>query len=296
MITHRNRQMTTVVCLFLCLGCLGHAQGPSRRYRPAPHYVQIGTPDQAEGKRILEQFRQQGLYSGECYFDFELRVMPRRGEDRSVPGRLWVTRNELGPISRIVVAPGVVDQEVRLLVQNGPEGAVWGWRSAAQPTVERLSVAALFEALAASDVTAFDLQMQFLYWPEFVFEGVSKVRGRPAHTFLLYPSADVIAHKPELTGVRVYLDTQYGQPVQAEYIGPEGKALKTVTVVELKIIDKQPIVKSVDFRDDATRNKSRFSVTAAAVGLELAESIFQPGMLAESIHLPPTERIQKVGP
>ena len=123
------RQMTTVICLF-CLfpGILG-AQGPSRRYRPPPQYVQLGAPDQEQGKAVLREFRKNGLYAGECYLDFELRVMPRRGEGRTVSGRLWSGHNQRGPISRIVVMPGVVGQERRLLVQLGPENAAWGWRS-----------------------------------------------------------------------------------------------------------------------------------------------------------------------
>ena len=291
------RQMTTVICLF-CVMMTGFlpAQGPSRRYRPAPQYVQIGKLDQEQGKKILQEFRKNGLYAGECYFEFELRVMPRRGAERIVPGRVWSSHNERGPITRIVIAPGVVAQERRLLVQAGPESAAWGWRLGDTTEPVALSTGALFDRLADTDVTVFDLQMSFLYWDDFVFEGVSKIRGRPAHTFLMYPPPDVVAQQPDLTGIRVYLDTQFHQPVQAERLGPEGKLLKTITVMDLKKIDEQWIVKSIDFRDEATRDKSRFSVTGAAVGLDLSTGLFEPAMLKELIHPPPIERIQKIGP
>lgn len=272
------------------------AQGPSRRYRPAPEYVQVGKPDQEQGKRVLDEFRKQGLYSGNCYFDFELRVMPRRGEEHVVQGRLWVSQNERGPITRIVIFPGVVQNETRLLVQNGENSAVWGWRAGNSGGVSKLGTAALFQPLADTDVTAFDLQMPFLYWTDFVFEGVSKIRGRPAHTFLMYPPSEVAKEKPEIAGVRVYMDTQYRQPVQAQIIGSEGKAVKTVTVVDLKIIEKQPIVKSVDFRDEVTRNKSRFSVTGAAIGMDFLPNIFEPSMLAEPLHPPAADRVLKINP
>lgn len=290
------RQTALVVCLFCGITALADAQGPSRRYRPPPEYVQLGKPDQEQGKRVLEEFRKSGLYSGNCYFDFEFRVMPRRGPERVVPGQLWVGQNARGPVSRIVLLPGVAGQESRLLVQNGPENAAWGWKPGTNASPARLAPTALFEKLADTDVTIFDLQMPFLYWNDFVFEGVSKVRGRPAYTFLMYPPAEVTAAAPEMTGVRVYMDTQYRQPVQSQVIGVEGKLLKSVTVIDLKIIDKQPIVKSVDFRDETLRNKSRFSVTGAAVGLDFAASIFEPGMLAELIHPPAADQILKMAP
>jgi len=290
------RQMTTVICLFCAATSLASAQGPSRRYRPAPEYVQLGKPDQAQGKAVLEEFRKTGMYAGECYLEFELRVMPRRGDERIVPGRAWSGHNGRGPITRIVVAPGVVGVERRVLVQIGPQSAAWGWRSGAAAEPAPLSMAGLFERLADTDVTVFDLQMPFLYWNDFVFEGVSKVRGRPAHTFLMYPPAEVTAEQPDLTGIRVYLDTQYHKPVQAEHLGPDGKVVKSFSVVDLKKIGEQWIVKSIDFRDEATRNKSRFSVTGAAVDLDFPAGLFEPGMLKELIHPPPTDRIQKIAP
>lgn len=295
MIAQLFRQMTPVICLFCVMTHVAQAQGPSRRNRPAPQYVQIGTPDQEEGRKILQEFRKNGLYAGECYLNFELRLMPRRGNERTVPGRIWSSHNEQGPVSRIVIAPGVVAQERRLLVQVGPENTAWGWGFSDQTEPIKLSTAALFERLADTDVTVFDLQMPFLYWDDFVFEGVSKVRGRPAHTFLLYPPPEVVAEQSDLSGVRVYLDTQYRQPVQTEHLGPDGKLLKSVTVVDLKKIDEQWIVKSIDFRDEATRNKSRFSVTGAAVGLDFTPGLFDPIALKELIRPPPVERIQQIG-
>lgn len=290
------RQTTAVVCLFCILAIAPPAQAQPRRYRPAPEYLQLGKPDQEEGKRILQEFRQRGFYGGDYYLDFELRVMPRRGAERTVPGRMWGSRTDLGPISRVSVAPGVKGQEERLLIQNGPSSSVWRWKSGEGADSAQLSEIALFDRLADTDVTPFDLELSFLYWPEFVFEGVSKMRGRPAHTFLLYPPAEVAAVRPDLTGVRVYLDTQYHALVQAEHIGPEGKVLKTMSVLDLKNVDGQWIVKSVDLRDEATRNKTRFSVVEAAVGLDFSRGLFEPGMLTESIRPPASDRIRKVGP
>lgn len=270
------------------------AFGQSRRYRPPAHYVQIGKPDQAEGRRILEDFRLKGI-AGDYYLEFALRVLPRRGDERTVPGRLWGGRNDRGPISRVILQPGVIGSESRLLVQNGPRSAVWAWPGS-DGQVSPLGSAALFSPLASTDLTAFDLQMPFIYWNDFVFEGVEPVRGRPAHVFLLYPPADIAAQKPDLAGVRVYLDTQFGALVQAEQIGDGNRVLKSITVLDLKKVDDQWIVKTIEVRDETTRNKTQFAITGAALGLDFSGGLFEPAALADTITPPAAARIRQVGP
>lgn len=211
-------------------------------------------------------------------------------------GWLWRGSNANGPISRIVLAPGQADGEQRWLVQNGPRPAVWGW-SAQQPRrTDVLGVTALFEPIAGTEVTAFDLQMPFLFWSDFVFEGVTRVRGRPAHVFLLYPPGDFTEKHPDLSGVRVYLDLEYHAMVQAEQIGTDNHPIKTMTVMDLKKVGGQWIVKSIDLRNERTRDKTRFSMTEAAVDIQFAGALFDPGMLGESIRPPAPAQIDLIGP
>ncbi len=290
------RQALLVACLFsVCAPFAGDLRAQSHRKRPLPEYVQIGQPDQAKGRRILEEFRRRGLYAGDNYFEFELRVMPRRGAERTVPGRMWTGDSPEGPVSRFVLQPGLAGSERRLLLRSAPGAPVWSWAGQSGGPGE-LPAAERFSGLAGTDVAAFDLQLGYLYWTEFVYEGVSKVRGRPADTFLMYPPEAVSTAWPRLTGVRVHLDSQYGAPVQAEYIGEEGKPFKSVSVIDLKRVDEQWVVKSIDFRDETTRNKTRFSLTGAAVGLDTAPAVFEPGMLGELIRPPAQDRIQRVAP
>src|SRR4051812_34235540 len=70
--------------------------------QPADSYLQLGKVDQAEGRRVLEQFRRVGI-AGEYYLEFEIRVMPRRGDERTFHGRLWGARNEQGAVLRVAV-------------------------------------------------------------------------------------------------------------------------------------------------------------------------------------------------
>lgn len=269
-------------------------QGAGKRYRPPPDYPQFGVPDQQEGRHILQEFRQRGI-AGDYFLEFQLRVMPRRGADRSVSGRLWGSRTEEGPLTRLAFnAANTSDPESRLLVQSGPAPKVWSWDARAPGEVKVLGLEALFAPLAGTDLTPFDLQMPFLYWSDFVFEGVRKVRGRPAHSFLLYPPSEFAEKRPELTGVRVFLDTQFNALVQAEQIGDNDRILKAMTVLDLKKVGEQWIVKSVDLRDEATRNKTRFSVTSAALSQNLGRAALSPGALTKSLPVP--DRVTRVGP
>lgn len=294
--TTLSRQAGLLACLVVfCAALLPHEAGAqSRRYRPPARYIQFGAPDQAEGRKILENFRQLGV-SGDYYLEFELRVMPRRGDTRVVSGgRFWGGRNDIGPVSRVEL-PAVADAPVRrLLVQNGAQGAVWSSdASGGYVPSPGLKPAALFEPLAGTGLTAFDLQMPYLYWNDYVFEGLAPVRGRPAHVFLLYPPDDIAVLRPDLAGVRVYLDTQFGALVQSQLIGEGERVLKTLSVLALKKIDGQWMVKSIDLRDEITRDKTRFAITAAALGLEFSAMLFEPESLAAPVAPPPADRMRR---
>lgn len=263
----------TVFGLAFFLAALAVAQS---RVRPEPRYAFTGAADQVDGRRILAEFRRLGL-AGDYALDFSLRVMPRRGVERTVSGRLYGTRAEAGPLT-LVEFPAGTPGARRLLVQNGEQAAVWTVPADGADSVA-VGAAQLFAPLAETDLTAFDLQMPFLFWTDFIFEGLVSVRGRPAHRFLAYPPAEVAQARPELTGVRFYLDTQFSALVQAEELGPDQTALKTISVVDLKRTQDQWIVRTIDLRDEVTRNKTRFRITAAALGLTLPRIVFSPAHL-----------------
>ena len=276
----------TVWCLAFLLAGTAVAQ---RRVRPEPRYAFTGTADQAEGRRLLEEFRRLGL-AGDYALEISLRVLPRRGAERTVSGRMYGTRNERGPVS-LVEFPAGTPGARRILVQNGPQSAVWTV-PADGAAVVAVGAGQLFAPLAGTDLTAFDLQMPFLFWEDFVFEGVVSVRGRPAHRFLAYPPPEIAAARPELAGVRFYLDTQFSALVQAEELGPENTPVKTISVLDLKRTQGQWIVRSIDLRDEATRNKTRFRIEGAALGLALPPVVFSPEHLPVSPDLGAAVRIE----
>ena len=262
-------------------------------FRPQPDYARADKPDQAEGKRILEEFRGLGL-SGNYYLEVQLRVLPRRGEERLYTGRLWGGRTETGNVTRISLA--IDGGEHRLFVQDGSEPVVWQWRSGPGATVEKLDLTALFVPLAQTDLTLFDLQRPYLAWTDFAYEGITKVRGRPAYQFLLYPPREFAAKYPALTGVRMYLDSQFKFPVQSEQIGERGKILKSMTVLDGVKVDEQWLPRAIDLRDETTRNKTRFIVTGAALKQDFVGATFTGEGLSENLSPPAADRIKQIAP
>jgi hypothetical protein len=280
-----------VLAAVLAAALDGRAQG--KGYHPPPEYLQLGKPDQEEGRRIVAAFRQMGLAVGDFYLEFDLRVLPRRGSERVQHGQMWGSRNDQGAVSRVVLKDDT-GGERRLLVQNGPQPVIWSWQTGSA-AARQLGLAEQHLPLAETDLTPFDLQMPFLFWTDFTFEGVARLRGRPAHRFLFLPPADVAAAHPALTGVRVSLDTQFHALVDTELIGEGGRVLKTVSLLEVKKVQDQWMVKTIDLRDETTRNKTRFSVTGAALGLNLAPALFEPSALVDAVQPPADGQIVRFG-
>lgn len=261
-----------------------------------PPLRQIGKLDPAEARAALEQLRRQGI-AGDYFLELQVRIMPRRGEERLVAGKLWGGRNAIGPLTRVTLdgtADALAETERRFLIQNGRESGVWRWTPGGPP--ERLGLPSVFEPLLPdTELTAFELQMPFVFWDSFSYEGIARFRGRPVHVMVLRPPADFAAQHPAITGVRVHLDTQFNALVQTELLGEGRRVLKTLSLVDLKKVGEQWIPKTLDIRDERTRNKTRISVTAAALGLEFAPSLFEPAMLGESVP-PPTAQLERLDP
>ncbi len=284
-------QTVRSVCLFVfaVAACAAPLAAQSRLNRPPPRYFQLSPPDQAEGAEILREMRAAGP-DGDYYFEFELRVLPRRGDETRIPGRLWGGKNAEGPISRLsLVAPATAGGrggEQRVLVQGGPKPSAWQWPAANGEAAIAVDEAALFAPLAGTNMSAFDLQMPFLYWADFIYEGKTRLNNRPVDTFLLYPPATLARHRPDLEGVRVYLDPEYHALVRAEQIGTGERVLKSFSLGGMVKIDERWMPRSFELRDETTRDKTRFVVTGAALGLDFAGAVFDPGNLSGGLRPP----------
>jgi hypothetical protein len=267
-----------------------------RSARSAPKFLSA-KPDQAEGAKVLESFRNVGI-QGSYWLQFDLRVMPRRGAERILKGEMFGMPGPNGPLTKLITIDLANEGGSRTqlwMLHGGPEPTAWEWNAGQRGmTPRRMSPDRWLEPLEETDLTLFDLQMPFLRWTDFVYEGVANVRGRPAHAFLLYPPRPLSGAKIVPAAVRVFLDTQFGAMTQAEWLSAEGKPLKTVTVLDLKKTGDQWIVKSIDLRNHVTRGKTRFAATAVATGLSLPERMFAPEHISRGNPEVPATRIERL--
>lgn len=258
----------------------------------APELAQVGKPDAAEAARLIEQFRNSGI-PGEFYLEFELRALPRRGEEKTFNGRWWGSRNEQGIITRIelIDAAGTTH---RLLLQNGEHAMIWRWENGRVAEVGSADVMA--PLVPGVEVSAFDLQMPYLYWPGATVEKITRILQRPAHAFIFPAPAAFKAQHPEVGAARAYLDTQFNVPMQTEIIDRNGRVTKTLALLSLKTVDKQTLPKAADYRNEVTRDKTRLQFTAVALNLQLPASVFQPANLAEPAAPPAASRLVRIDP
>ena len=271
------------------------ATGP---LRPQPNISlsQAEKLDYLEGERILSDFRRQRL-GGDYSFKFELKHMPRRGPATRHRGQLWGTWGDSGARTRIFIPGGVLGEEnkrdLTMLVHNGPQPKVWslsGKVAGIPQTARELSGEEMFEPLLPGLViTPFDLQMPFIFWTEYVFEGKFKKLGHTVFAFLMYPPETTAAVNPNLGAVRIFLEEKSRQWLKAELVDTEGQPLKTFKIISIKRIRDEGFPKTIDFFDERTRSKTRFRITAAALGQNFPEEHFQPERLAEEVPFIPEE-------
>lgn len=280
---------------FLLLAVASVELTAQRRHGSSPLDTLGEEVSQADGLEILNAFRRLGI-AGDYRLSFKLEIRPRRDKTTTVSGVLLGTQTTFGPLSRIDIAlePADVTEQgelvpakvKRLLLQNGIFAnalEVDAWRSGAEEA-RLIESDAFFEKIAGSDFTVFDLLMPFSFWQEFRYEGRTTMRSRPTHVFSLYPPSEDKALQEKVSRVRIYLDEEFNALNRVEVYDAEENLTKTITVVAFKIVDGQGVLSQVDVRNELTRDKTRFRVTDAAIGVEVPDWVFSPEGLERDIY------------
>jgi hypothetical protein len=251
-----------------------------------------GLPDKPTALLLLDHFR-QSIWAEPIYAEFDLRQMPRRGAESVHHGRFWGGRTERGPVTRLELDVGKGGYTHRILVQGGVDGAVWTSDGALAGS--RSEDAVLEPLVAGTEMTPFDvLPMPYLYWLDAGLSGTGRIRGRAAYIYVFTPPGDFAAGHPAVRSVRAYLDTQYDALVQSEITGPAGHVSKTLSLLELRKVGDRWIPKDMDVRNEATRDKTRLSLTAVAIGFAPAPSAFDPDLLGAPLAPPPSDRVTRL--
>lgn len=288
-----NKRSVGLVCTAAGLFCAcisGVSNAQERAGGDAPNRF-MDRIDQEEGVRRMAAFRNQRL-DGDYCFRFELEHLPRRGKKVSYYGTMWGSWNEKGPITRIqlkVDAQGEElasdDDPVELIIQNGRDAKVWS-RSGESGAFKCVEGDALFEPIISGiTYSAFDLQMPFVYWGAFIYEGPSRVQSRVAQQFLMEPVIGGAALTRGIHSVRIGLDDAYDALLRVEVFGADKVILSRFTVESFKKVQGQYIVKEVTLKDYTSKDRTRFKVEAASVGLLIDKSVFDACHAAEPLKL-----------
>jgi Outer membrane lipoprotein-sorting protein len=249
-------------------------------------------PSQAEAAQLLAQFR-QAIWQEPTYAEFDLREMPRRGDERLYHGRFWGGRTAEGPVTRIEFFGAAGSTTRRVLVQGGPETGIW-MTDGAGPG--KPSPGALLEpVIPGLEITPFDLlPMPYLYWLDASLTGVERIRGRVANVYLMTAPGDFPAGATGIRAVRAYLDAQYNALEQSEVLRGDGSVVKTMSLLELRKVGNHWVPKDMDVRTEATRDKTRITLTAIAVGIALPAGVFEPETLGTPLAAPSGDAVIRI--
>lgn len=286
----RNALMVGLFAFVILLVSLSVSHAATRRDARG-NLSSVKTLNHEESKGFLDSFRGQRM-SGEYCFKFELLELPRRGDPIPYYGIMWGTWNNIGPLTRISLwakdAKSKHDH-LHILVQGGLQPQVWV-KVRGVDEVKRLKMEELLAPLVGSLIyTSFDIQMPFVHW-EGKYHTSKRVKGRPAHIYRMTPPDSFQRAYPAISGVNMTVDGGFQALLRADVTGPEGKILKTMSVLSFKKIKDDWIVKSIELKDQTKGDKSRFTVLAAALNLDLKDEIFYPESVKNPIAPPAADK------
>jgi len=238
--------------------------------------------DVEEGSKRMAAFRAQRLEGDYC-FKFQLEHKPRQGRTIRYHGVMYGSWNDRGPVSRFKLFPEQIGEEttvglspIEMIVQNGLEPEVW-MRRRASDSFELIEDDALFEPIFEGVLyTPFDLQMPFIFWDDYTYEGPSRVLSRIGQRFLMQPPEDSLAEENDIAAVRIALDDAYYALLRVEVLEAAGVPRSRFTVSSLKKVQGQYIVKQIELKNLLTKDATNFNVKAASVGLIFNAAVFDP--------------------
>ncbi len=269
--------LVSLVLGFLVLVvCSVHPVEAQRAGGEAPSRFMESLDPQAAAEQ-LEDFRNQRL-AGDFSFKFVLEHLPRRDRTRYVRGILWGAWVDGTAFTRYLIDPdsgkeGPVDPSgsVELIVRSGENGGVWK-RSAGKASFVEVPVEKLRDPVVEGVLySAFDLQMPFVHWESWSYEGPDRLRSRIVQQYDFRPPTEDYG----LQRVRVGIDNDYNAMLLVE-VHEGTDTPETAFVVERwKKLQGQWIVRQITLEDAASGDRTRFKVLAAALGLRLSPSAFQ---------------------
>lgn len=236
---------------------------------PARGFSKILKESQATQK--WQEFHQQfagrlPLTKKEPGFVFQilLQKFPRRGEVITRRGILYGLWSDQG-VRRLEFPSEDGNGTTAILLRSG--ASMEGWRLDPEDQEPRpLKKEDFFAPLARGiDYSPFDAVTPFVHWEKIDYFGSGRVVGRPAHLFTCFPPPEIRESQPDIGFVRVAVDSTYNALLRVEVFGKRGVAERKYSVVGFKKVGDVWIVKTIDFIDLRSRDKTRLRIQAAAV-------------------------------
>ena len=275
--------MEKIRVLFLCLflAVFVHpvcAQDDFRRLSPA------------DAERVLSEFRSYRM-PGDFCMKFEITHYLRKSDDtESCAGTLYGTWEGGVPVLRMELVQGGASRSY--LLRGGKTPELWTLDEENRPVrMDKNSTEPFFKNLI---FTPFELQTPFVYWENAQYERTRRFRGRPVHFFKMTPPESFSAENPDVGFVRIGFDRVYNALVSAEIFDTSGKLKKTFSLSRVQKVREQYTIRELELRDDITRDKDEFVVTAAALNLRFPPAVFDPASLSKPAPVVPARCFEQL--
>ncbi|TVP77179.1 MAG: hypothetical protein EA353_10880, partial [Puniceicoccaceae bacterium] len=118
------------------------------------------------------------------------------------------------------------------------------------------------------------------------YEGPARVSGRRAQRFFIYPPEDDPILRQNIDRVRLALDDGYNALLRVDFYDVD-RLISSFRIRRFTEVQGQYIVREIDLVDERKRDRTKFTVTAASVGLQLPTSTFDPQSTRSPIQLAP---------
>ena len=258
---------------------------------PARGFARILTDESAQER--LSDYRSfllsdsNGSRFHEGYsLQFQLRHMPRRGNETVKTGILYGPFLGCGVSRLSVVRDSQKNNFSNFLLKNGEDPKFWNVTSNELQPILISPEESLAPLVQGMNQTAFDLLMPFVFWSG-EYKNSGKVAGRPAHIFSFTCPPWMTKVKPHWQNITLALDDAYDAPLRVEILGKSQIAERTLILRKFKKVGNRWIVKEIDCQDRKSRSVTRMTVTSAALGLDLDQTLFLPENLVQPIRINP---------
>jgi len=258
---------------------------------PARGFAKILTDESAQERLsdyrsfLLSESNGSRFHEGYS-LQFQLRHMPRRGNETVKTGILYGPFLGCGVSRLSVVRDSQKNNFSNFLLKNGKDPKFWNITSNELQPILISPEESLAPLVQGMNQTAFDLLMPFVFWNG-EYKNSGKVAGRPAHIFSFTCPPWITKVKPHWQNITLALDDAYDAPLRVEILGKSQIAERTLILRKFKKVGNRWIVKEIDCHDRKSRSVTRMTVTSAALGLDLDQTLFLPENLVQPIRIDP---------